>query len=96
MNHIQIQAGIFVHGHVAEADHVLHSSCQVDWYDARGLQKSKCVTRVLWDAELPLAHDIHSEINGGAGPLQIQDDGVLLGLIRNEIVLVPSYSFRTR
>ncbi len=90
VDHIQIQAGVFVHGYVAEADHVLHSGCQIGWYDARCLQKGKGVTTVLWHAKPPLAHDIHGEVDGGfAGPLQIQDDGVLFGLIRDEVLLVP-------
>jgi hypothetical protein len=90
VDHIQIQASVFVHGHVAEADHVLHSGCQIGWYDARCLQRGKSVTTVLWHAKLPLAHAIHGEVDGGfAGPLQIQDDGVLFGLIRDEVLLVP-------
>ena len=90
VDHIQIQAGVFMHGNVAEPDHVLHSGCQIGWYDARCLQKDKRVTTVLWHAKLPLAHDIHGEVDGGfAGSLQIQDDGVLFGLIRDEVLLVP-------
>lgn len=89
-DYVEIQADILMHGHVAETDHVLHSGCQIGWYDARCLQKHKCVPRVLWDAKLPLAHDIHSEIDRRfASPLQIQDDGVLFGLIRDEVLLVP-------
>ncbi len=89
MDYIQIQAGVFMHGHVAEADHVLHAGGQIGWDNARCLQKSKCVTRVLWNAKLPLAHNIHSEIDGRfASPLKIQHDRVLLGLIRNEVLLV--------
>jgi hypothetical protein len=37
-----------------------------------------------------LADDIHGEIDRGfAGTLKIQDDRILLGLIGNEVLLVP-------
>jgi hypothetical protein len=29
VDHIQIQASVFVHGNVAEPDHMLHSGCQI-------------------------------------------------------------------
>jgi arabinogalactan endo-1,4-beta-galactosidase len=33
VDYIQVQAGVFVYGHIAKADHVLHSGCQIGWYD---------------------------------------------------------------
>ena len=37
LNDCQIQAGVFVKGDVAEADHPLHSGCEIGWQDAGGL-----------------------------------------------------------
>jgi hypothetical protein len=37
LDDIQAQAGVFVHSHVAEAHHSLHSHRQIGWKNASGL-----------------------------------------------------------
>lgn len=34
---VEIEAGVFAHGHIAEADHPLHARCEVGWENTCGL-----------------------------------------------------------
>jgi hypothetical protein len=59
-----------------------------------GLQEGEGIPAVLREAEPPTADDIHGQVDGGfTGPLKVQDDGVLLGLIRSQILLVSGILF---
>ena len=90
LDHVQVQAGIFMHSDVAEADHALHASCEVGRKNSRRLQESECIAAVLRDAELAPADDIHGQIDGRfAGALKIEDNRVLFGLIRGQVLLLP-------
>jgi len=89
MNDLQVPPGVFVHGYVAEADHLLHLGCEIGRQDAGGLQERKCVAAILWDAKLTLADEIHGQVDCRfTGLLKIEHDGILLGLIRFEIAPV--------
>ena len=37
MDDIEIEAGVFVHGHIAEADHSLHVLSEFSWKNSGGL-----------------------------------------------------------
>ncbi len=93
-HHIQIEAGVFMHGHVSKTDHSLHAVGKISRKNTRGLQKRKCITALLWHAELPVTDGIHGKIDRGfARALKIQDNGVLLGLILNKIPVGTSVFF---
>ena len=97
MDHIEIQTGVFMHGHVTEADHPLHVGHQLGRQNPGSLQEGKGVTAVLRNTETPPADDVHGEVDRGfTGALKIADDRILFGLIYDEILVVLGYSSRIR
>ena len=94
MDHIQVQAGVFMHGHIAEANHPLHAGRQLGWQNPGSLQEGERITAVLRNTETPLADDVHGEVDRGfTGSLEIEDNRILFRLIRHEILLIPDILF---
>ena len=60
---VEIEAGVFVHGHVAEADHVLHAGGYVGGKNPCGLEQRKGVATFLRQAQSAPADDVHSKID---------------------------------
>lgn len=87
--------GVFMHGYVAEADHPLLCGSPLGRKNPGSLQEGKGVTAVLWNTETPLAGDVYGEVDRGfTGSLEIEDNRILLRLIRREILLVLGILFK--
>ena len=89
MHDFKIQVDVFVNGHVAETDHLLHVLSQVYWKNSSSLQEREGITAVLRYPKLPLADHVHSKVDGCfTCTLKIENDGILLGLIGDKVLHV--------
>lgn len=64
LDDIQIQAGVLVNSHIAEANHPLHAGGEVGWKYFCRFQEGECVTTILWDTEFALTDHVHGQIDG--------------------------------
>ena len=86
---VQIESLVVVHGDVSEPHHPLHAAREFLVQVSGTFEQVECLAAVLRHTEPVDPHQVHRQVDAAlAGPLQIENDRVLTGLIGDEVGVV--------
>jgi hypothetical protein len=96
-DNVQVQLPVIMYCYISESKHGLQTLSQNNLNNSRLAKHIECLPRLLRHPQLSDPHQMHGCVDRRlASPLQVEDYGVLAGIVCLQFVLVTAISASTR